>query len=221
MIAVALAPLAWFPLNLALHRAFPDAYMRIVPTERGLLELSQAAFYVAAAIAASLAAVAFARSGRRGLAAIDWILAAVTLLIAMEELAWGQTLFRFDTPAWWREHNRQGEVTLHNLGGIHENVGFVTMLASFVLAGAWTCVPRAWYDRWGGALRLLIAPPLTTLYFLSHGLFILVLRGQEQWFGRRILQISWQEVFEVVLAAGVFLVAERHRRASRCVRPSP
>jgi hypothetical protein len=215
VLAVALAPLLWFPLNLALHRVFPDAYMRIAPTESGALELSQAAFYVAAAIAAWFAASAFARGGRPGLAWIDRLLAAAALVMALEELAWGQTLVDFATPEWWRMRNRQGDLTLHNLHGVHELFGHVAMLASFVLALAWTCVPRAWYARSGGALALLVAPPLTALYFLSHGLFILVLRVQERMLGREVLAVSWQEVFETPLAAGVFVVAELHRRASR------
>ena len=76
-------------------------------------------------------------------------------------------------------------------------------------------MPRAWYPRHGGALALLVAPPVTTLYFLSHGLFILVLRAQHELLGRQVLAVSWQEVFETPLAAGVFVVAELHRRAAR------
>jgi hypothetical protein len=218
VLAVALAPLAWFPLNLALHRSFHGAYMRIAPTEGGALELSQAAFYAAAAITAHLAAVAFARGGHRGLASIEWALAASALVLALEETAWGQTLFEFATPEWWHARNRQGELTLHNLRGVHELFGHAAMLASFVLAAAWTCVPRAWYQRCGGALALLVPPPLTTLYFLSHGLFVLVLEVQHELLGRQVLLVSQQEVFETPLAAGVFVVAELHRRASR-LRP--
>jgi hypothetical protein len=215
VLAVALAPLLWFPLNFVLHRVCHDAYMRIAPTEGGALELSQAAFYGAAAIVAHVAAFSFLRGGRRGLAYFEWAFAALALVLALEELAWGQHLFGFDTPTWWREHNRQGELTLHNLRGVHETFGLLAMIASFALAVAWMCVPRALYGRFGGALALLVPPPVTTLYFLSHGLFVLVLRHQEALIGRQILRVSWQEVVETPLAAGVFLIAVLHRRASR------
>ncbi|MBT8046371.1 MAG: hypothetical protein KJN67_04320, partial [Pontiella sp.] len=37
------------------------------------------------------------------------------LFVAMEELAWGQWLFGFETPEACKVINRQGETTLHNL----------------------------------------------------------------------------------------------------------
>ena len=39
----------------------------------------------------------------------------VLILIAMEEIAWGQWFFHFDTPKEWQDLNVQGETTLHNL----------------------------------------------------------------------------------------------------------
>lgn len=37
------------------------------------------------------------------------------IIIAMEEIAWGQWFFHFETPTEWKELNVQGEITLHNL----------------------------------------------------------------------------------------------------------
>jgi hypothetical protein len=41
------------------------------------------------------------------------------LLVGMEELAWGQKLFGFATPAAIEQINQQNEMTLHNLPGLH------------------------------------------------------------------------------------------------------
>ncbi len=41
------------------------------------------------------------------------------ILIAMEEIAWGQWFFNFDTPEEWAKINVQGETTLHNIEGMH------------------------------------------------------------------------------------------------------
>ncbi|MDO5987942.1 hypothetical protein Q4Q39_11060 [Flavivirga amylovorans] len=41
------------------------------------------------------------------------------ILIAMEEIAWGQWFFHFDTPEKWAKINKQGETTIHNIKGIH------------------------------------------------------------------------------------------------------
>jgi hypothetical protein len=40
------------------------------------------------------------------------------LFVAMEEVAWGQWLFGFETPEFWESINRQKETTLHNLAGL-------------------------------------------------------------------------------------------------------
>lgn len=37
------------------------------------------------------------------------------IFIAMEEVAWGQWFFGFETPEFWREVNNQEELTFHNL----------------------------------------------------------------------------------------------------------
>ncbi|MDC1198001.1 hypothetical protein N8035_04045 [Algibacter sp.] len=41
------------------------------------------------------------------------------ILIAMEEIAWGQWFFNFETPEEWAKINKQGETTLHNIEGLH------------------------------------------------------------------------------------------------------
>jgi hypothetical protein len=37
------------------------------------------------------------------------------IILAMEEISWGQSFFHFKTPQAWKEINFQGETTLHNL----------------------------------------------------------------------------------------------------------
>ena len=53
------------------------------------------------------------------LASTFYILFSLCLLvIAMEEVAWGQWFFGFETPEAWQSINRQGETTLHNVAGL-------------------------------------------------------------------------------------------------------
>ena len=40
------------------------------------------------------------------------------LLVALEEIAWGQFFLGFETPGFWRQINYQGETTLHNIHGL-------------------------------------------------------------------------------------------------------
>lgn len=55
------------------------------------------------------------------------------ILVALEEIAWGQTLFGFESPDFFASNNEQGETTLHNLGGAHGNSHYLYMV--FCLGG--------------------------------------------------------------------------------------
>lgn len=55
------------------------------------------------------------------------------LLVGMEEIAWGQKLYSFQTPAALKDLNKQGELTLHNLPGLHGRSDM--MWSAFALGG--------------------------------------------------------------------------------------
>ncbi|NNJ69800.1 MAG: hypothetical protein HKP10_00765 [Kiritimatiellales bacterium] len=60
------------------------------------------------------------------------------LFVAMEELAWGQWLFGFETPEACKVINRQGETTLHNLAFFQGHSEFTRMTFGLgALAGVW------------------------------------------------------------------------------------
>ncbi|MDD5323236.1 MAG: hypothetical protein PHD43_22020 [Methylococcales bacterium] len=59
------------------------------------------------------------KQGEKTLVVNFYIFFSVALIfIAMEEVAWGQKFFEFDTPTAWRAINLQGETTLHNVMGL-------------------------------------------------------------------------------------------------------
>ena len=81
-----------------------------------------------ALFAASVLSVLLARRTHRDRqsALATWFfvaLAAGLLVVAMEEISWGQWLFFFKTPGSWKAINRQGETNLHNLDGLWGLVG--------------------------------------------------------------------------------------------------
>jgi len=55
------------------------------------------------------------------------------LFTAMEEIAWGQWFFGFDTPSALKSINVQGEFTVHNIRGLHGQTEFVRV--AFGLGG--------------------------------------------------------------------------------------
>ena len=50
------------------------------------------------------------------------------ILIAMEEISWGQWFLHFNTPINWEKINMQGETTLHNLKGMQGNSELLRIL---------------------------------------------------------------------------------------------
>jgi hypothetical protein len=64
------------------------------------------------------------------------------LVVGMEELAWGQKLFGFDTPAVIEQINQQNELTLHNLPGLHGHSEI--LWAAFGIGGFLGVFVRRW-----------------------------------------------------------------------------
>lgn len=50
------------------------------------------------------------------------------LVVAMEEIAWGQWFFGFDTPMFWKHINMQGETTLHNVRGMQGHTEILRLI---------------------------------------------------------------------------------------------
>lgn len=66
-------------------------------------------------------------------------------LAAMEEIAWGQWFFGFETPDFIRKLNRQNEVTLHNIKGLHNKTEYLRLAFGVGgLFGIWVARFRGW-----------------------------------------------------------------------------
>jgi hypothetical protein len=79
------------------------------------VEWAQFALLLAESLVAVLAAVRFGRQGRLGPAAALAAVALASLLLAGEEISWGQRVVGWSTPAEFAAKNQQQETTLHNL----------------------------------------------------------------------------------------------------------
>ena len=77
---------------------------------------------------------------RRGVAVLWAIVALGAFVIAGEEIAWGQRLFGLETPDALARVNRQGEITVHNIG----SWGLV-FDAVFIVAGLYGAGSAFWY----------------------------------------------------------------------------
>jgi hypothetical protein len=99
--------------------------------------------------------------GRERVAAAFYVLFALGMFfIGMEEIAWGQQLFGWETPADWGQQNAQNETTLHNLGpfqGKNDILRFAFGLGGLVGVLLAALLPR---------FRVLFPHPVLLMWFL-------------------------------------------------------
>ncbi len=96
--------------------AFSPAFLAVLRSERGPLELGTSALALIAAMVA-LRALLAARRGGAPLWLLGWIGANClgALYFAGEEVSWGQHLVRWQTTGWFAANNDQLETNLHNI----------------------------------------------------------------------------------------------------------
>jgi len=100
------------------------------------------------------------RQGEKGLVYGFYMLFSIGLvLIAMEEVAWGQWFLGFETPEAVARLNRQGETTIHNLAGLHGHSEILRL--TFGLGG----LIGIWLS-FSPSFRKIGAPVILVLWFL-------------------------------------------------------
>lgn len=149
MQAAAAAAVLW----LALAAIRPSLAVWLV-REDGLVQWLQFALLAATAVVL----IAGARAAReRGARRAFALLAALTIMLAMEEISWGQRVLGIATPAFIREANVQGELTLHNLEPFQRYRHWLLIL--FGAAGLGLIAARADVERWARSLAPFVPRP--------------------------------------------------------------
>ena len=120
-----------------------DAYKQLVFGEGGLVEWSQVLVLLLATRTAWLigrdlnACLEERQPGR-----LFKFGAACLALVLMEELAWGQVIFSWQTPPLLNEINAQKETTLHNIGWFQDRLDMGTFLVTLGLLAVVVLAPR-------------------------------------------------------------------------------
>jgi hypothetical protein len=106
--------------------------------ENGPVELLTFALFFAASII-GVVVVKRLRSGNQSflLVLVFSLFSLMLFIIAMEEIAWGQWFFHFDSPEFFQQHNRQGETTLHNIGILQGRSEFFRLFAGICAFAAY------------------------------------------------------------------------------------
>lgn len=146
----------------------PYYYVRFIAEDNWGAFASSAAFLLAAILFARLSYT----SGYR--IATFWyaLLALATFLVGMEEISWGQRIFKISTPEFIGAHNYQNEITLHNI----ESLGLSNRRAYQVLSCALIgyglilpllCISSQWIQKLIGKAQLPLPSLVLTPLFLS------------------------------------------------------
>lgn len=133
----------WLPLALLLALAamavallpIPEWYHLLIVSERGIIENGTVALSLAGAVYAWLL-FRYWRSVSDRLTSL-WYLGFVIglVILAGEEISWGQQWFGWMTPRGFAQINIQGETNLHNLSGWSEQVPKLLMAGAVLVTG--------------------------------------------------------------------------------------
>ncbi len=135
--------------------------VRWFAAEDGLTEWSTFSAYTLSAGFAATVGILVRRLGHRRMAWVQFAMAGLFLLIALEEISWGQRVFDWGTPQALAAVNHQEETNLHNFTNVDQFTNVLTwIVGSLGLIGG---VARAVLHRHGR---------VTTLDFLLPSLVI-------------------------------------------------
>lgn len=132
------------------------------------------------------------------------LLGLLFVLIAGEEISWGQRLFHFHAPVGWRRLNAQREFNLHNMPGFQETVRAAGLLVYSALCFIIPLTNRlsARCRRLYAKRRIPVFPPIAVVTVVLGMLLMAVPR---LFFGEKIFNLD--EIGELYLALAMFFFA--------------
>ena len=122
-----LLPFVSFSAFLFVKILYPAGYHLIVQ-EDGLLENAQAVFYFLSSIISGIAAWNFYKQEKFVSAATCIAIAGLLGFIGFEEISWFQRVLSIKSPEFFLEHNKQDEITIHNLKPVQKVLHLVYIL---------------------------------------------------------------------------------------------
>lgn len=158
-------PFAFIGLLVVLKLASWPLYWKVMAMEDGPAEYLTSLAYL---IASGIALWMWMRLGPARWKGVGWMAAGCALVffvIGMEEISWGQRLFSVQSPDFFVEHNRQGEITLHNFLSRYP-LHMLFIVAGLYGAFAWKYFPQQWCNRFPGVTQFLIPDRVLQWYFL-------------------------------------------------------
>jgi hypothetical protein len=79
--------------------------------------------------------------------------------VAIEEMSWGQSVFKWGTPEFWAHVNVQGETNLHNTSSWLNQKPRILLAIGVVVGGLIIPALKRWKPQWAPAKFDIIYPP--------------------------------------------------------------
>jgi hypothetical protein len=216
-----LLPLVLLVAMVLLKIEAPLHYKSLV-REDGLVENFQFVLFFGAGIVAILAGRRLGAAGLKLHCGLYWLLGIGLLVVAMDEISWGQRLFGFATPERVAAVNFQSELTIHNLKPLMIYLHVAYLCVGSYGSFGWL-VNKIWPPGQQSLRRFVIADWYLASYFaillLVYGLIELAQWVQPSLFGQRLVIGEFivfrdQEPAELMLAlAMAIFVLINYRRA--------
>lgn len=138
------------------------------------------------------------------------------LLIALEEISYGQRIFDFESPEWFPT-NVQGETNIHNLGTVQKHRPLAYLFVSFLGSFGWFIFPKI-FNKFSknsqNYSRIFLKYAVPPKYLISYFLPIFLLKIIYEYAPREFVRgpIRWNffvwydsEPMEMLLSLGIFL----------------
>lgn len=134
------------------------------------------------------------------------------IVVAGEEISWGQRIFKIETPEHWAEQNHQKELNLHNHKSIFQYVYVAYILIG--VYGGFSWLLRIYLEKKHPQKEITkyvqtISPDWYLMfYFLSIAFYTLARQKYGIWRFR-----EWEEIVELFLSLGImFFIRENQKK---------
>lgn len=201
-------PIIFIMVSLLIFKLNPELYNYLFGIlEGGVFEWIQFLCYIFASIIGLISLFKIKSENKHFVNVLLFLFSIGTFFVAMEEISYGQHIFKWEAFGVFKEINLQNETNIHNLRVIMENNLQVKAFIFVGFFGAFSWFLRSNLNSDIDWRDILFVDRSLALYFLPIAIFysIIILYGLRY----NILQ----ELFETVLSFGFLMVAILNKRA--------
>src|SRR5262245_39227125 len=108
-------PILAFAAYFVCLACFPQFTKTYLHTEHGAIEWGTALAFLIATIVAARLTWKSQNKAPKHYRVLYGLFAVAGMLVALEEVSYGQKFFYWNSPGWFAEHNSKGETNLHNM----------------------------------------------------------------------------------------------------------